>query len=90
MLIGGYMAGTKRFSGPKYANGNHKSQQKAYMQGNGKKIRRAADRLAAKLPGGKVGDGLDASHNKNGPGKHGWEAASKNRARKNRRKLNIT
>jgi len=55
-------------------------QQKAYMQtAKGKSIRREADRLAAKLPGGKVGDGLDASHNKNGPGKHGWEKASSNR-----------
>ena len=69
----------QRFSGPKYANGNHKSQQKAYMKGNGKKIRLEADRLAAKLPGGKVGDGLDAAHNKDGPGKHGWQKASENR-----------
>ena len=84
------MAGQQRFSGPKYANGNHKSQQKAYMKGNGKKIRLAADRLAAKLPGGKVGDGLDASHNKNGPGKHGWEKEGSNRAKSNKRKLRIT
>ena len=90
MLQGGCMAGKRRFSGPKYANGNHKSQQKAYMRGKGRKIRLEADRLAAKLPGGKVGDGLDASHDKNGPGKHGWEAASKNRAKKNRSKLHIT
>ena len=69
----------QRFSGPKYANGNHKSQQKAYMKGKGRKIRLEADRLAAKLPGGKVGDGLDASHNKNGPGKHGWEKEEDNR-----------
>ena len=69
----------QRFSGPKYANGNHKSQQKAYMKGKGKKIRLEADRLAAKLPGGKVGDGLDAAHNKAGPGKHGWQKASENR-----------
>ncbi len=54
----------QRFSGPTYANGNHKSQQKAYMKGKGRKIRLEADRLAAKLPGGKVGDGLDAAHNK--------------------------
>ena len=54
-------------------------QQKAYMKGKGREIRLAADRLAADLPGGKVGDGLDASHNKNGPGKHGWEKASSNR-----------
>ena len=54
-------------------------QQKAYMKGRGRKIRLEADRLSAKLPGGKVGDGLDASHNKNGPGKHGWEKESDNR-----------
>ena len=78
MLLGDYMA-KQRFSGPKYANGNHKSQQKAYMKGKGRKIRLEADRLAAKLPGGKVGDGMDASHDKNGPGKHGWEKASDNR-----------
>ena len=78
MLLGDYMA-KQRFSGPKYANGNHKSQHKAYMKGKGRKIRLEADRLAAKLPGGKVGDGLDASLNKNGPGKHGWEKASDNR-----------
>ena len=69
----------QRFSGPKYANGNHKSQQKAYMKGKGRKIRLEADRLAAKLPGGKVGDGLDAAHNKDGPGKHGWQKESENR-----------
>ena len=78
MLLGDYMA-KQRFSGPKYANGNHKSQQKAYMKGKGREIRLEADRLAAKLPGGKVGDGLDAAHNKNGPGKHGWQKASENR-----------
>ena len=78
MLLGDYMA-KQRFSGPKYANGNHKSQQKAYMKGKGRKILLEADRLAAKLPGGKVGDGLDAAHNKDGPGKHGWQKASVNR-----------
>ena len=55
------------------------TQQKRYMKGKGREIRLEADRLAAKLPGGKVGDGLDASHNKNGPGKHGWEAEGSNR-----------
>ena len=54
-------------------------QQKRYMQGPGKKIRLEADRLSAKLPGGKVGDGLDAAHDKNGPCKHGWQKASENR-----------
>jgi hypothetical protein len=55
------------------------AQQKRYMKGKGRKIRLEADRLSADLPGGKVGDGMDASHNKNGPGKHGWEKASSNR-----------
>ena len=55
------------------------TQQKRYMKGKGREIRLEADRLAARLPGGKVGDGMDASHNKNGPGKHGWEKASSNR-----------
>ena len=40
------------------------------------------------------GDGKDASHNMNGPGKHGTENASNNRARprkkKNKSKLYIT
>ncbi len=54
-------------------------QQKAYMKGKGREIRLEADRLSAKLPGGKVGDGMDASHNKNGPGKHGWESEGSNR-----------
>ena len=78
----------QRFSGPTYANGNHKSQQKAYMKGKGRKIRLEADRLAAKLPGGKVGDGLDAAHNKDGPGKHGWQKESDNR--KSRLKIKKT
>ena len=55
------------------------NQQKAYMKGKGREIRLEADRLSAKLPGGKVGDGLDAAHNKDGPGKHGWQKASENR-----------
>lgn len=85
------MAGQRRFSGPKYANGNHKSQQKAYMQGNGKKIRLEADRLAADLKKSgktKPGPNYDASHDMNGKGKHGWELASTNRGRK-KNKLKI-
>jgi hypothetical protein len=87
------MAGQRRFSGAKYANGNHKSQQKAYMQGNGRNIRLEADRLAAALKKAgkkKPGKNYDASHNMNGSGKHGWELASKNRGKSNRRKLHIT
>ena len=41
-----------------------------------------------------MNDGKDAAHNMKGPGKHGTESASKNRARprkkKNKRKLYIT
>ena len=73
------MASTAKYyrKNPK-ARAKRLKQQKAYMKGPGRKIRLEADRLAAKLPGGKVGDGMDASHNKNGPGKHGWEKASSN------------
>ena len=83
----------QRFSGPTYANGNHKSQQKAYMKGNGRDIRLAADRLAADLKKSgkkKPGKNYDASHNMNGEGKHGWELASENRSKSNKRKLRIT
>ena len=62
--------------------------QKKYMQTEKAiGIRRRADEHRHK---GSVGDGLDASHNKNGPGKHGWEAERSNRAKSNKRKLRIT
>ena len=51
-----------RFSGPKYANGNHKSQQKAYNKTKkGVRLRVESAKLDKKL-GGKVGDGKDAAH----------------------------
>ena len=57
------MAGKKRFSGPKYANGNHKSQQKAYVRTEkGKRIARNATRLNRKLGTYGNGDGLDSAH----------------------------
>ena len=55
-------------------------QQKAYMKGKGREIRLEADRLSADLPGGKVGDGLDASHC--GGKITGFVKASKNRGKK--------
>ena len=56
----------QRFSGPKYANGNHKSQQKAYNKSpHGLKIRVAAnkaDRISKRKGSGKKGDGKDNAH----------------------------
>ena len=65
-------AGKHRFSGPTYANGNHKSQQKAYNKGRGKKIIIAAN--AANHAKGTYGnhDGLDCAHKK---GKEGSKLA---------------
>jgi hypothetical protein len=66
------------------------------MQGKGKNIRLAADRLSADLKkkGIKKPPGTEAGHNAHGPGKHGWESIAKNRAvetkNKNKRKLHIT
>ena len=51
-----------RFSGAKYANGNHKSQKKAYNKTKkGVSLRVESAKLDKKL-GGKVGDGKDAAH----------------------------
>lgn len=56
----------QRFSGPKYANGNHKSQQKAYNRSQyGRKIRVAAnkaDRQTKRNGTGYKGDGKDNAH----------------------------
>ena len=56
----------QRFSGPKYANGNHKSQQKAYNKSpHGLKIRVAAnkaDRKTKRNGTGHKGDGKDNAH----------------------------
>ena len=52
----------QRSSGAKYANGNYKSQQKAYNKTKkGVKLRVESAKLDKKL-GGKVGDGKDAAH----------------------------
>jgi len=73
-------ASRARFSGPKYANGNHKSQQKAYNKTKkGLKIRTAANKLNHKLGTYGNHDDLDASHT--GPNKGKLESPSNNRRR---------
>ena len=86
--------GRHRFSGPKYANGNHKSQQKAYMQGKGKEISKNATRLNRKLGTYGNGDGLDSAHYEGSTTEGRPQPAPINRAsrtkKKNKRKLRIT
>ena len=70
----------KRFSGPKYANGNHKSQQKAYNKTKkGTKLRVNANRLRRQLKIRK-GDPRDAAHYKGSTTNGRPQARSKNRA----------
>jgi len=77
------MAASKGFSGPKYANGNYKSQQKAYNKTkNGLKIRVAANKLNRELGTYGNGDGKDASHT--GPNTGKLESPKKNRSRPRR------
>ena len=77
------MAASKGFSGPKYANGNYKDQQKAYNKTkNGLKIRVAANKLNRKLGTYGNGDGKDASHT--GPNTGKLESPKKNRSRPRR------
>ena len=74
------MAASKGFKGPKYANGNYKSQQKAYNKTkNGLKIRVAANKLNRELGTYGNGDGKDASHT--GPNTGKLESPKKNRTR---------
>ena len=64
----------------KYANGNYKSQQKAYNKtAKGKKLRVDANRANRKLGTYGNRDGKDASHT--GPNRAKLESPSKNRAR---------
>ena len=77
------------------ANKRRIKQQTRYNKsGKGNKIAREATELNRLLGTYGNGDGKDASHNMNGPGKHGTEDASTNRARprkkKNKNKLYIT
>ena len=87
--------GKHRFSGPKYANGNHKSQQKAYVRTEkGKRIARNATRLNRKLGTYGNGDGLDSAHYEGSttdgrPQKQSINRASRTK-KKNKRKLHIT
>ena len=70
------------------------AQQTRYNKsGKGNAIAKRANRANRALGTYGNGDGKDASHNMKGPGKHGLESASKNRARprkKNKSKLYIT
>ena len=76
------------------ANKRRIAQQTRYNKsGKGNKIAREATALNRKLGTYGNGDPYDASHDMDGPGKHGLESASKNRARprkKNKNKLYIT
>jgi hypothetical protein len=76
------------------ANKRRIKQQTRYnKKGPGNEIARKATALNRKLGTYGNGDGKDASHNMHGPGKHGTENASTNRARprkkRNRNKLKI-
>jgi len=86
--------GKHRFSGPKYANGNHKSQQKAYVRTEkGKRIARNATRLNRKLGTYGNGDGKDAAHYEGSTTDGRTQDKSINRAsrtKKNKNKLYIT
>ena len=76
------------------ANKRRIKQQTRYnKEGPGNEIARKATNLNRKFGTYGNGDGKDASHNMKGPGKHGTENASTNRARprkKNKSKLYIT
>jgi hypothetical protein len=77
------------------ANKRRIATQKRYNKegaAKGNKIAREAVRLNRKMGTYGNGDGKDASHNMHGPGKHGLESPSTNRARprkKNKNKLYI-
>ena len=77
------------------ANKRRIKQQTRYnKQGPGNEIARKATALNRKMGTYGNDDGKDASHNMHGPGKHGLENPSANRARprkkKNKSKLYIT
>ena len=69
-----------RYSGATYANGNHKSQQKAYNKtSKGKNLIGNAQRLRKKL-GLKKGDPRDAGHYKGSTTEGRPQSKAKNRA----------
>ena len=77
------------------ANKRRIEQQTRYNKsGKGNEIARKATALNRKMGTYGNDDGKDASHNMHGPGKHGLESPSANRARprkkKNKSKLYIT
>ena len=80
--------GKKRFDGPKYRNGNHKEQQKAYNRTpHGLKIRVAAnkaDQETKKNGTGKKGDGKDNAHYP-GSNRSRLMSASRNRGTERRK-----
>tara|TARA_R100000458_G_C8237909_1_gene217726 strand:- start:900 stop:1160 length:261 start_codon:yes stop_codon:yes gene_type:complete len=68
-------------SGAKYANGNYKSQQKAYNKtAKGTALRVNANRLNRQLGTYGNGDGKDAAHYKGSTTKGRLQSPSKNRA----------
>ena len=70
-----------RYSGAKYANGNHKSQQKAYNKSaKGLKIRVNANKLNRKLGTYGNGDGLDSAHDEGSTTKGKTQSPKINRA----------
>ena len=79
----------QRFSGPKYANGNHKSQQKAYNKTkHGLKIRVAAnkaDRKTKRNGTGHKGDGKDNAHYPGSKSRSRLMIASRNRGSERRK-----
>ena len=79
----------KRFSGPKYKNGNHKSQQKAYNKTkHGLKIRVAAnkaDRKTKRNGTGHKGDGKDNAHYPGSKSRSRLMIASRNRGSERRK-----
>ena len=88
-----YYAKLKRENPQKYKDTRIAQQTRYNKSGKGNKIAREAVELNRLLGTYGNGDGKDASHNMKGPGKHGTESASKNRARprkKNKNKLYIT
>jgi hypothetical protein len=77
----------KKKSGPRYANGNRKVQQKAYNKTRkGLRIRVGANKLRRKLKL-KVGDKRDAAHYKGSKTKGRPQSRSANRSRRNSLKI---
>tara|TARA_R100000700_G_scaffold3400_1_gene6394 strand:- start:209 stop:472 length:264 start_codon:yes stop_codon:yes gene_type:complete len=75
------MANTSTSGGAKYANGNYKSQQKAYNKtAKGKRLRVNANRLNRQLGTYGNGDGKDAAHYEGSTTKGRLQSPSKNRA----------